>query len=164
MGIKEKELEFYRILKENKDQLYRIAYSYLGDKEEALDAIQETTYKGYTNLNKLKKKEYMKTWTIRILINYCINRKKKMKRKVELYKDFEDGNINFQHDLEVHDLVERLKPKYREIIILKYFEDLTIAEISKILDMPEGTIKTRLNRGLNSLREEINIGGGVNEN
>ncbi|WP_130805590.1 sigma-70 family RNA polymerase sigma factor [Senegalia massiliensis] len=163
MGIKGIELEFYKILNENKDQLYRIAYSYLGDKEEALDAIQEITYKGYTNLHKLKKKEYMKTWTIRILINYCINRKKKMKRKVELYKEFEDGNINFQQDLEVHDLVDRLKPKYREIIILKYFEDLTISEISNILDTPEGTIKTRLSRGLNSLREGINIGGDVNE-
>lgn len=163
MGIKEIESEFYIILNENKEQLYRIAYSYLGDKEEALDAIQETAYKGYKNLHKLKKREYMKTWTIRILINYCINRKKKMSKTVELYKEFKDGKINFQEDLEVHDLVDRLRPKYREIIILKYFEGLTISEISNILDTPEGTVKTRLSRGLNSLREGINSGGDVNE-
>lgn len=163
MGSTDIGTEFYKLFKENKEQLYRIAYSYLGDKEEALDAIQETAYKGYKNLHKLKKKEYMKTWTIRILINYSINRKKKLSKTVELYKEFEDKDIKYQENLEVHDLVDHLRPKYREIIILKYFEDLTISEISNILNMPEGTIKTRLSRGLKSLREILNIGGESSE-
>lgn len=48
--------------------------------------------------------------------------------------------------------IDKLDERYKEVIILKYFDDLTISEISRVLDKPEGTIKTYLNKGLNALR------------
>ena len=150
--------EFYNNIQDNKEQFYRIAYSYLGSKQDSLDAIQEVTYRSYKNLDKLKNNKYFKTWFIRILINYCIDQRKKNKKTVKLYKDFEDMSFNYIDKIEVHDIVNRLKAKYREIILLKYFEELTIREISDVLDIPEGTVKTRLSRGLNKLRKSINGG------
>lgn len=158
---------FYQLMNLHKNQLYRIAFRYLKNENGALEAIQETTFRAYRNLKKLKQQEYFQTWLIRILINVCQDELKYMKRQASF--DFEvsadlssiDNNPSEpggKADLERLDILvalERMEFKYRQIIELKYFEDLTLRDIAVILERPEGTVKTWLNQGLKQLREHL---------
>lgn len=160
-AIKGDDEAFYQIINEHKDRLYRIAYSYLSNKHDALEAVQETTYRAYVNIHKLKQPQYVSTWVIRILINYCTDEYKRKGKTTVLHDNIEDykDNADNTEKIDVETALEKLNPKYREVILLKYFEDLTITEISKVLDCPEGTVKTWLSRGLKSLRAYLKKGG-----
>lgn len=153
---------FYQLMESMKEQLYRIALSYLKSEEEALEAVQEVTYRAYINIKKLKKPEFFKTWIIRIMINYCIDELKYKKRftneNFEVEKSSESLLSNSNYDfVEIETLLSRLEKRYRTVIVLKYFHDYKISEIALILNKPEGTIKTWLYKGLEILR--IFIGG-----
>lgn len=144
----------------HKEQLYRIAYSYLKNEDDALEAIQETAFRAYKNKNKLKNPKHVQTWLIRIMINYCIdelNRKKKTKQYIKdtasYCSEIDDKKI------EMESIIEQLEPKYRQVISLKYFEDLKISDIALIINRPEGTIKTWLNKALKKLKILLNEDG-----
>jgi len=143
---------FYMLIDENKALLYKIAFSYLKNDVDVLEAIQETTYKAYIKIQKLREPKYFKTWLIRILINHCLDEIKLRKRtvfsKVETISETDDYK---KIGLEI--AVENLQPKYRNVIILKYFHDLTIKDIAEILEKPESTIKTWLSKALLDLRK-----------
>lgn len=144
---------FYNLICEHKIQMYKIAYSYFRNEQDALEAIQETTYRAFNSLQKLKQEQYFKTWLFRILINYCIDENKRKKKIIMLPVS---SDINEAEDtdnrLEISRAISKLNSKYKSIIILKYFEDLTINDIAYILEKPVGTIKTWLNKALNELR------------
>lgn len=147
---------FYSMISPHKSQMYKIAYSYFGNEQDALEAIQETTCRAYNNFHKLKQPEYFKTWLIRILINYCIDERKRMKKSVSLVEDVsirDDEDIDRR--LEIRRALQKLTSLSKTIIILKYFEDLTINEIAGIMQKPTGTIKTWLNKALKELRSII---------
>lgn len=158
-AIKGNDEALYELIDNNKEQLYKIAYSYFKNQQDSLEAIQETTFRAYKNIKKLKEPKYFKTWLIRILINYCIDEVKRNNRVLNIEKPVKALDKNNSDDkLTVDEAMETLKPKYKEIIVLKYFEDLTIREISDVIQIPEGTVKTRLSRALSSLREYLNRG------
>ena len=158
---------FYQLMNLHKNQLYRIAFRYLKNENGALEAIQETTFRAYRNLKKLKQQEYFQTWLIRILINVCQDELKYMKRQASFDSESSAGLSSIDDnpsepggdaDLERLDILvalERMEFKYRQIIELKYFEDLTLRDIAVILERPEGTVKTWLNQALKQLREHL---------
>lgn len=151
----------FELILEIKDSLYKIAYSYLKNEEDALEAIQETSYRAFLNIKKLKKPEFFKTWITRILINYCCD---ELKRKKKIYpldrsKDVGCYIEDNSESIVLKNYIHTLGDIYKEVIILKYFEEYTIKEISYLLKIPEGTIKTRLSRGLSKLERKLNGGG-----
>lgn len=142
-----------------RDDLLKIAYLYLENKDNVQDAIQETLINSYNNINKLKFAKYFKTWVIRILINECykINtREKKYLHPEEGYiENIKDDHINIKRDLEQEnflDILDNLDEKYRIIVFLYYAEELKIREIAKILNLNQNTVKTRLHRGKEILK------------
>jgi RNA polymerase sigma-70 factor (ECF subfamily) len=148
---------FYQLIENMKEQLYRIALSYLKSEEEALEAVQEVIYRAYINIKKLKKPEFFKTWITRIMINYCIDELKYKKRftneNFEVEKSSESLPSNSNYDfVEIETLLSNLEKRYRTVIVLKYFHDYKISEIALILNKPEGTIKTWLYKGLEILK------------
>lgn len=144
---------FCQLIFQHKIQLYKIAYTYFKNEQDALEAVQETTCRAYQNIKKLKNAQYFKTWLIRILINYCIDEQRKRKKLSPLTIEAIAPDIGFdEYRAEIEDLIYHLKPEYRQVLILKYFEDLTLRDIAEIMERPEGTIKTWLNKGLESLR------------
>lgn len=151
---------FYMLIAENKDKLYSVAYCYLKSHEDVLEAIQEVTCRAYVKLNKLKEPKYFNTWLIRIAINYCIDEQKRRKKLIFMESDgVVEEHKNNLNKLIVEEAIEKLSPKCKEVIILKYFQDMTIADISKVVEAPEGTIKTWLKKGLEELRDQLNKGG-----
>jgi RNA polymerase sigma-70 factor (ECF subfamily) len=157
LAIKGDEESFEYLINTFKENLYRTAYSYVKNEEDALDVLQETIYKAYISIEKLKEPKYFKTWITRILINNALDVIKKEKRIIEIEKVVKkDANYHenqkLEERLDIINYVDKLEDKYKNVIILKYFQDLTIVEISEVLEYPVGTVKTHLNAALKKLR------------
>ena len=147
-------------VKNNQEKLYRVAFSYSRNEEEALDLIQEAITKALKNIDKLKEKEYIKTWFYRILINECLQYIKKDKRiitcelqEIESKVEWND-NISVE-GIDVYKCVQSLNEKLKTVIILRFFEDMKIDEIAKITKTNENTVKSRLYKGLKELKKLI---------
>jgi RNA polymerase sigma-70 factor, ECF subfamily len=156
-AIRGDEKAFEYLMDINKDGLYRTAFAYVKNEQDALDILQETVYKAYTSINKLMEPKYFKTWLTRILINNAIsfiNKSKKIEYLTDVipnYSNCNTGNL-IDEKLDILSSIEKLDDKHKTVIVLKYFQDLTITEISEVLDCPSGTIKTYLNKALTQLR------------
>lgn len=140
------------------DELYKIAKIKLNNIEDVNDAVQETIEKVFKSIRKLKNIKYFKTWVIKILINEC-NKvyKQRNKRKDYIIDDIENINIQFQtnldSDLMFYNIIEPLNNDERIILILFYMERYTTKEISKILKINENTIKSRLSRAKEKIKQ-----------
>ncbi len=145
----ENELEKYVHL--YRGTVFRLAYSYLKNREDAEDISQEAFLKLYRSDEHFKTDENVKAWLIRVTINLSKNLLKTSwkKRRTDLEKD-----IPYESDREeaLMEFVNRLKPEYSVIIHLFYYECYSTKEISEICRLSCGTIRTRLTRGRNQLK------------
>ncbi len=152
--IKKGQLQFLvQWLEDNKDKLYKISWSYLYNHADIEDVFQDTLIKVYENIHTLKNPNYFESWYISILLNEC--RKKLRENKKEVLKE----NVeNDEYHIDQYDFFQELNSIddiYKEVIVLKYISGYTQEEISNILDIPIGTVKSRLYRGLRELRKLI---------
>ncbi|WP_416198320.1 MAG: RNA polymerase sigma-70 factor, ECF subfamily [Sporanaerobacter sp.] len=138
---------------------YKLAYVYMKNKDDALDAMQDMIVILYENMSKLKKEESFYSWSKTILVNLCKNKLKKNNKvipldeiKAEAQYETYDKSEN-QIVLEKH--LSKLSEKQQEVIRLKYFLDLDYKTISEILKIPIGTVKSRISIGIEKLRESI---------
>lgn len=151
------ERAYITLFKQYEADIYRMAYVYVKNQEDALDIVQETAYKSFSQIKTLKNPQYFKTWLLRIAINNALNHLKREKKIVHLKPEYVDmfpadekEDITLQITLK--DLIEGLDEKEKSIVLLRFYADHTIVEISKILDQPLGTVKTILYRSLEKLR------------
>lgn len=161
-AIKDDDDAFLAIMHLYEEALYRTAFSYLKNEEDALEAIQEVTYRAYRSIKTVKEPTYFKTWLIRIMMNYCQDVIKKSKREVleESLLRIQGVTEDFTF-LEVEEALLNLSEYERELLHLKYFEDVKIKEIAVMWNTPEGTIKTRLHKALRTLRGKFEEKGDV---
>ncbi|MEO4054795.1 sigma-70 family RNA polymerase sigma factor [Solibacillus sp. CAU 1738] len=145
------EQEILQLLKQNEERLYRIAYSYLRNEQDALDAYQELTYRVLKNLHKLREPDYIGTWLVRVLINICLDMKKKQRNIVVSDNLTEQATVD-NHTFEMSDVIAQLPIEEQELIYLKYFQDLKNKDIALRQNIPEGTVKSRLHATLKRLR------------
>lgn len=155
-------------------RLYQVCYRMLGNKHEAEDITQEAFLRAFINLHSFDQKRKFSTWIFRIATNLCIDRirKKKPDYHLDAQVPGTDGldmysQIAASEELPVEQLekmemqeriqyeISRLPDKYRSVIVLKYMEELPLQEISEILDLPLGTVKTRIHRGREALRKQM---------
>jgi RNA polymerase sigma-70 factor, ECF subfamily len=145
---------------EYKDSIYRLAYSYVRNAEDSLDIVQESIYKAFISIDSLKEPKFIKTWFYRIVVNTSIDFIRKRKREILVGEDFllsnDIGHRDTYTDIDLKRALDDLPEDYRIIIILRYFEDLKIKEISEILDQNINTVKTKLYKGLDKLKININ--------
>lgn len=138
---------------------YRLAYSYTRNPEDALDIVQESIYKALSSLDTLKDPGGLKTWFYRILVNTSLDFLRKQKKvdlmDTELLESHIPGKESSYPDLDLEKAIAELPPMYRNIIVLRYFEDLTIDEVAAVLDINTSTTKTRLYTALKKLRLEM---------
>ena len=149
---------------ENQNKYYRVAYCYVRNKEAALDIVQNTIVKVLENQDSIRNKKAVKTWIYRILINECLTELRKVKREIpyepeqlkeDSYKEeFYDGGKEA-----LFKAINTLPEKQKEVILLHYYEYLTLKEIAQITETNLSTVKTRLYSGLaklkSILKEEI---------
>jgi RNA polymerase sigma-70 factor (TIGR02954 family) len=160
-AIKGNDEAFLKLIQTYKVDLYKTALSFLRNDEEALEAIQEVTYRAYKGIRKLKEASYFKTWLLRIMINYCNDQLKIQKRVVINDEMLASIGVSENHsEMELRDAMLGLDDRSREILTLKYFHDLKIKDIAGTMQCPEGTVKTWLNKALKALREKLEEKGG----
>ena len=148
--------EFLALINENRLSIYRVAKGILSNQYDIEDAIQNTITKAYEKINTLKNDNLFRTWIIRILINECneIIRKNKMIISLdeginkETYKDVYE-------DVDLTRAINLLCEELRIVTVLFYFEDMATKDIAMILEIPEGTVRSRLSRARQQLRKVI---------
>ncbi len=138
-----------------KTKLFRTAKGVLGNETLALDAVSEAVLRAFKGIKRLREPKYAETWFIRIVLNAAKDVKRRQKYELVMETVPESAYYDNHGDMEFFALIESLQKELREIISLKYYSDYTLAEISEILKIPEGTVKSRLNRALNQLRLEV---------
>lgn len=143
---------FVQLVEARRQQLYKIAFCYLGNREDVADAIQDTILAAFERIGDLKQPQYFHTWLVRILINRCKDDLKRRAREVvtEVMPDAETGDPVLER-LMYQELLQQIDPKYRDVLILHYVDGFRTREIAKILDMKQGTVLTWLRKGRQQL-------------
>lgn len=146
---------FCNLVSEYRSRLFRIAKGILINNVDAEDAVSEAIYKAFVNFGKLRNVESFKSWIIKILVNEAYNIANKRKKLVPLEEDFvtEDYTSAIIDAFIMWDAIQLLKQDFRIVTILFYYEDMTIKEISNILNIPEGTVNSRLDRSRQKLKQ-----------
>lgn len=147
---------FEELVKKYKSYLYKVAYSYTKNEDQALDLIQECTYRAWKNIKNLKQESSFKSWISKILINIAMTTIKKESKAIisEIDENIEhiQKEISIEEKVDVHKAIDTLKPEYKMVIILKYFDDMTIEEIAYVMEIPINTVKSHLRRAKQSMR------------
>lgn len=149
------EAAFLQLMQQYEEPLYRVAYSYMRNEHDAVEAMQELVYRSYRNIAGVKEPQYMGTWLTRVLINICHDMLRKQKREIPsdmLIERREQQGYEQTSELELLDALSQLNVEQRELIMMKYVEDRCNTDIAHILNIPEGTVKSRLHYALRKLR------------
>lgn len=152
---------FTQLIHTIRQDLYKITRCRLSCEDDIEDAVQETMISAFKNIKKLNKKESCKTWIIKILVNKCNQIYKKNKSRnisfEELKKepDYSDSeNYTELEKIDFYFILNDLNYDERIAILLFYLEDYSIKDIAKILKSNENTIKTRLRRGKEKIKNK----------
>ena len=150
-----------------------VAMGYLGDRHEAMDLAQEAFYRVYRTLDRFREGEPFAPWFYRILRNACLNHldKRKRRRTLSYHPKNEDDDLGIplpagclqpDENVELDETrrqfwlaLERLSQKHREILMLRHFQDLEYAAIAQVLEIPIGTVMSRLFHARQKLRDQM---------
>lgn len=135
--------------------LYYVSYSLLGNHADQEDAVQECIHKALRKRETLKNDGYLKTWITRILINECHNVLRKRKREELTDEVYISAPPDAEHGL--YEAVSMLEERLRVPVVLHYMEGYSIKEISHVLRAPESTIKSRLKRARELLKQALDL-------
>lgn len=144
-----------------RDMLYRIAFSNMKSKADAEDAVQEAFFRYLKLKPEFENDSHERAWLIRVVINICYDLQKSawFSKTVAFdevpEKEMEHFSLPYIEEDETLWKVMELPVRYRNSLYLFYYEDYSIKEIAQILEMEEGTVKTRLRRGRQMLKERI---------
>lgn len=154
------ESELITCITEHKENVYRLAYSYVKNQQDALDIVQEAIQKSLAASGSLKNNASIKSWFYRIVVNCSLDFLRKHK-KLSIMDDvtmeaFIQGSEDAYPNIDLERALDDLPTMYRSVITLRYFEDLKIDEIADVLKENTSTIKTRLYQALKLLRIRLN--------
>ncbi len=159
------EVAFAALFHEYKNLVYKTAYLMLGNADDAEDALQEVFIQVHRSLSTFQpSKGAFTTWLHRITVNHCLNRRRKRYLSVLPLDEVSPLSLtshssSFESRLAEEETVQQalgqLSEKQRAVVILCYYWDLSYAEMAQILDVPVGTVKSRLNLALRTLRKEL---------
>lgn len=149
---------FMTLMHTEKVKMYRIAKAMLRDETNIEDAMQATILKAYENIKKLKKEEFFQTWLIRILINECNNIIRSY-NKVIVIEDHDSNMVAFDRyeDIDLCNAIQSLTEELRAVTVLYYYEDMNQESIATLLEIPKGTVKSRLSRAREQLEERLKM-------
>ncbi|MFT5875236.1 MAG: RNA polymerase sigma-70 factor (ECF subfamily) [Clostridium sp.] len=152
---------FAKLIKHFENLLYKVAKSMLRSDDDCADAIQETILKAYKSIDNLKEVKFFKTWLVRILINECHNINKVKSKLIpvdEIGESACDKSMitNAFDNIEIQEVINCLENDLKSVVVLYYFEEFSIKEISSMIDIPQGTVKSRLSRARLKLKAILN--------
>ena len=146
---------FEQKYKECEKSLFLVAIGYLHNTEDAKDCMQESVLSALKSFNKLKYKEYFKTWFTRIVINKSKDFIKKRRYTEEL-----TDTVNVFYDIplaemNIVDCICRMNPKLSVYITLRYYNEMTYEEMAKVMKQPVSTVKYKTKKALSELKKHL---------
>lgn len=166
---------YAELMQRYKDSIYFMTLKMINNKDDAMDLTVETFGKAFENLDRYKPDFAFSTWLFRIATNNSIDfiRKKRLSvismdsmvddegddRPLQIKSDTlnpEESSIKKQQSKELKDIVDKLPSRYRTLIVLRYFDELSYEEIAQQLDLPLGTVKAQLFRARDLLSNVLN--------
>ena len=163
---KREENNIEELMRQYGNAVLRTAYAYVKDRDAAEDLFQEVFIKAYYNMDRLRGDCSIKSWLIRITINVCKDYlKSSYQQKVVPMMEFEEDAIISDTDFEevensdrnamIRRTVETLPDAYREVVMSVYFNEMSVAETAAALGIAEGTVKSRLSRARDMLKNKL---------
>ncbi len=143
---------------DNYEAMYRLAYSYVRNEEDALDIVQESVYKAIKNAGKVQQEAYIRTWLWRIVMNTAVDLIRSRKNETGLEEAGETGKEDTYQDFDTLEALNILEPREKAVIVLRFFEDQKLEDIARTLQENTNTVKTILYRSLKKLRVELTEG------
>ncbi len=163
VSIREKETFFFSETKSYKTNMFRVANSILNNSADAEDAVSESIMKSYASLHTLKKQESFKPWIMKILVRECYRILNK-RRRLDYYEVMPDlPVIEEDHTQILWTYVNQLPCEFRSVVMLFYYEDMSIKQIAHTLSLSQGTVKSRLSRARAKLKVWIEENGGLDD-
>lgn len=156
--------EFMRYYEKVYPQMYRTAFYYMRNQQEAEDAVQDAVLIAYEKFYQLRDKEKFSPWIMRILVNRCRRRMKDWFRKEEDIEDispFQEKSLSGETDFAMASAVKQvfweLKEEERIVVALSVFGGYTSEEIAGILNQNHSTIRSRYRRALQKMRKKLEV-------
>ena len=153
--------EYARLIEMRREHLYRLAYCYVKNQQDALDIVGESVYRGLLHLHSLREREKFCPWMDRIVVHTALDRLRK-ERHLEPWDEeavsqvpAAEKDLSVEEELDLYGALDLLPPEERTYIILRFFEEYSFREMGEILGKPESTIKSRMARILNQLRRQL---------
>ena len=153
--------------------LYRMGLSITGSSQDADEALAETALTVLEALASLRRPAYFYTWATRIMINACYGLQRERSKVVPIAdlstvgdsdgRDIFPGDANWADFQDIRSALQRLSEEHRTVVVLRYLEDLTVDEVSQIIGVPEGTVKSRLHYALRQLRTGFDVSMRVSQ-
>ena len=147
---------------DNQEKAYRLAYSYVQDKDDALDVVQDAACQALEKCWGVKNAGALKTWYYRIVVNEALQYLRKYRREISTQPEdmreeayLEEGYDRADEDAQVFERVLKLPPDMKTVVLLRFYEQLSLAEIAKVTDTNLNTVKSRLYAALKKLRKSL---------
>jgi len=155
---------FNAVVSQYQGSIYRICCQIIQNPEEAKDAVSEVFLKAYSNLAHFDQTRRFSAWLYRIAVNHCISVVRRKRKEARFFKDQSDNPpasaespsgsfFHAERSRSVSGLLSRVPVKFRSVLILKYYQDLTYDEIGEIMNIPRNTVASYLLRGKKKLRK-----------
>ena len=155
--------EFEMLINSVKAKLYKTGMAILKND----DVIQETLISAYKNFDKLNEKKYFSSWITRILINKCYDFLKNRKKITYLNEEIERAeNIGYydryKEESDVERILNLISPDLKLVTVLFYYDEFSVKEIAEMINIPEGTVKSRLARARDKIYDILKKEEGEN--
>ncbi|MBM7702806.1 sigma-70 family RNA polymerase sigma factor [Metabacillus iocasae] len=155
---------FEQLIATVRHRLYKTAYLYVRNEQDALDLYQDAIYQAYLSLKTLKNREHFQAWIVKIVANKAIDFIRKSSKQFIANSDSfshlcsVDMIRHVEHSLDLTAAFAALDHEQKTLILLRYYYDLPVKEISKLTNSPEGTIKSSLHRAKKTMRPILKEG------
>lgn len=143
--------ELSALIMDNKDGMYRLAFSILRNDVDAQDAVSEAIVLAFEKSHQLRKTSSAKSWLMQILVNSSKKIALQSNKYVLLENEIQYEQAEEFKDDDMWETVMELDEEFREVVVLYYYEQFSVREIGKMLRVPEGTVKSRLARAREKL-------------
>ncbi len=154
--------EFTKLIEENKLKFYKTAKIILKNDDDIYDALQEALISMYQNYEQLKEKKYFSTWATRIVINKCYDLLRKNRNNIIPIDENVENDMKLaqydEYEVDEYGIKEAMKylnDDLKLITILYYYDNYSVKEISQIINIPEGTVKSRLSKAREILKQKL---------
>lgn len=151
---------FEKLFLLEKEYLYKCAFLYTKNKEDAFDLVQNCIVKCMVSIRELREPKYFRTWMTKIMIN-CFNTESVKQRRYVLQEEevwqAENTTLSTEEKMDLYHAIDHLKFPYKEIIVQHYFASNKLTEIAEMLDMPIGTVKAYHSKAKAKLRKMMEV-------